>query len=34
MYQALDPAPDEAKDPALQFNDRQYLPTVNPRYCE
>jgi uncharacterized membrane protein len=28
---ALEPAPDEAEDPALQSNDRQYLPTVNPR---
>ena len=31
---ALEPAPDEARDPALQSNDRQYLPTVNPRDCE
>jgi uncharacterized membrane protein len=31
---ALQPAPDEARDPALQSNDRQYLPTVNPRYRE
>jgi hypothetical protein len=34
MYQALEPAPDEARDPALQSYERQYHPTVNPRYRE
>src|SRR5580658_8866518 len=31
---ALEPTPEEAPDPAVQSNDRQYLPAVNLRYRE